>query len=97
MNNYFGSYLWRSITNYLHLGSRKIISTRDNTITPMWTNGMSYLYETQMKKSGMFWIMVDIDGGMNVYRAATRPLWPYQADDMLPHVPHTPYRQRTVH
>jgi hypothetical protein len=50
-----------SIKKYLRLGSRKRIPTEDNTIGRMWTNGMSYLHETRMKKSGMLRTLGDSD------------------------------------
>jgi hypothetical protein len=63
MNNYFVSHLW-SIKNCRHLGSRKRIPAGDNTIMPIWTNGMSCLHEIRMKKSEMLWTTRDIDDGM---------------------------------
>jgi hypothetical protein len=64
MNNYFGNHLWRNIKNYRHLGSRKRISTKDNSITLTWTNGMNWNHETQMKKSGVRLTTRYIDSGM---------------------------------
>jgi hypothetical protein len=45
------------------LGSRKRKPTGDNTIRCMWTDEMSCLHETQMKKSEKQRIMGGIDGG----------------------------------
>jgi hypothetical protein len=63
MNNYF-EIIVEEHKKLSAIGFKKRILAGDNTITPMWTNGMSCLHDNRMKKSGMLWTTGDIIGGM---------------------------------
>jgi hypothetical protein len=67
----FCSHLWISFKDCPRLDSRKEIPTGDNFIMRIWTNGMSCLHETQMKKNGMRRTMGGIDGGSTSMEALT--------------------------
>jgi hypothetical protein len=64
INNFLDSHLWRNIKNYRHLGSKKEISTGDNTINPTWTNRLIWNHLTQMILSGARSSIGDIGSGL---------------------------------